>query len=128
METPYQQHKRNELNQLIAGTHLKAAIYESSERAGEVEASLDLRDGALHVGSRQGLGEIGERQRHYEQLGNTKISTWSSKPANASGANTGHFIGLQYTFMFENVKSIKEISQKSFTGPHFLGGKMLAGE
>lgn len=36
--------------------------------AGEVKASLDLGDGALHVGSRQGLGEAGEGQRHDEEL------------------------------------------------------------
>lgn len=41
-------------------THLKAAIYESNVGAGEVKASLNLGNGALHVGSSEGLGEAGE--------------------------------------------------------------------
>ena len=57
---------------VIDGTHLETAIDESDVRAGEVEASLDLSDGALHVGPRQGLGEIGEGQRHNKQLGDKK--------------------------------------------------------
>lgn len=36
-------------------THLKTAIDESNVRAGEVESSLNLSDGALHVGSCQSL-------------------------------------------------------------------------
>lgn len=49
-------------------THLKTAIYESNVCAGEVETSLNLSDGALHVGSCQSLGEAGEGQRHNKQL------------------------------------------------------------
>lgn len=41
-------------------------------RAGEVEASLDLSDGALHVGTCQGLGEVGEGKRCCKQLKDTK--------------------------------------------------------
>lgn len=60
------------LNQQMDGTHLKTAIYESNVRAGEVETSLNLSDGALHVGSCQSLGETGEGQRHNEQLEDTR--------------------------------------------------------
>lgn len=63
-------HKR--LNQQIDGTHLKAAIYESNVHAREVKTSLNLSDGALHVGSCQRLGETGEGQRHNKQLENTR--------------------------------------------------------
>lgn len=58
------------LNELQLGglkdsvTHLKAAIYESDVGAGEVKASLDLGNGALHVGSCQGLGEAGKGECH----------------------------------------------------------------
>lgn len=52
-------------------THLETAIYESNVRAGEVKTSLNLSDGALHVGSCQSLGETGEGQRHNKQLENT---------------------------------------------------------
>lgn len=48
----------------VAITHLKAAVYESDVGAGEVKASLNLGNGALHVGSRQGLGEAGEGECH----------------------------------------------------------------
>lgn len=41
-----------------APTHLKAAINDPDERAGDVEAPLNLSDGALHVGSAEGFGEI----------------------------------------------------------------------
>lgn len=41
-------------------------------RAGEVETSLNLSDGALHIGSRQSLGEAGEGHRHNKQLGKMK--------------------------------------------------------
>lgn len=60
-----------QLNQQIDDTHLKTAIYESNVSAGEVKTSLNLSDGALHVGSCQSLGETGEGQRHNEQLENT---------------------------------------------------------
>lgn len=63
-ERPDQVHKWFGLSQQTDGTHLKAAIYESNVRAGEVKTSLYLSDGALHVGSRQSLGETGEGQRH----------------------------------------------------------------
>lgn len=49
-------------------THLETAIYESDEGAGEIEASLDLCDGALHVGAGQRFGEVGKGQCHDEQL------------------------------------------------------------
>lgn len=63
-ERPDRVHKWFGLSQQTDGTHLKAAIYESNVRAGEVKTSLNLSDGALHVGSRQSLGETGEGQRH----------------------------------------------------------------
>lgn len=53
-------------------THLKAAINEAHVRAGEIEASLNLSDGTLHVGACQGLGEVGEGECYNEHLGNTK--------------------------------------------------------
>lgn len=58
-------HKWLQLGQ-IDDTHLKTAIDESNVHAGEVKTSFDLSDGALHVGSRQSLGETGEGQRHNE--------------------------------------------------------------
>lgn len=61
---PDQLHKRLEL----VSTHLKTAIYESNVGAGEVKTSLNLSDGALHVGPCQGLGEIGEGQCYNKQL------------------------------------------------------------
>ena len=51
-------------------THLKAAIYESNLRAGEVKTSLNLSDGALHVGPCEGFGEVGEGKRHNKELEN----------------------------------------------------------
>lgn len=60
-------------------THLKTAIDESNVRAGEVESSLNLSDGALHVGSCQSLWEAGEGQRHNKQLENNEGKHKSSK-------------------------------------------------
>lgn len=60
------------INPLIDYTHFETAIYESNVSTGEVKTSLNLSDGALHVGSRQSHGKTGEGQRHNEQLENTR--------------------------------------------------------
>lgn len=49
-------------------THLKTAINDPDERAGDVEAPLYLSDGALHVGSTEGFGEVNKRQGDQEKL------------------------------------------------------------
>ena len=43
-----------------AHTHLKAAIDHPDKGTGDIEAPLDLGDGALHVGSTKSFGEIHE--------------------------------------------------------------------
>lgn len=63
------------MNDLIDVTHLKTAIYETNMCAGEVKTPLYLSDGALHVGSCKGLGEIGEGKCHNKQLEDTKQKT-----------------------------------------------------
>lgn len=67
--------KRLFLNELVDVTHLKTAIYETDVCAGEVKAHLYLSDGALHVGSCQGFGEIGEGKRYNKQLEDRKQKT-----------------------------------------------------
>lgn len=59
---------------MLAGaiTHLKAAVNESDVGAGEVKTSLNLGDGALHVGSRQSLGKAGEGECHNKELQKTE--------------------------------------------------------
>lgn len=63
------------LNELIDVTHLKTSIYETNVCAGEVKAPLYLSDGALHVGSSQGFGEIGEGKCYNKQLEDRKQKT-----------------------------------------------------
>lgn len=55
------------------GTHFKTAVDESDVCAGELEPSLDLRDGGLHVGPGQGFGKGGKRKsqdKHLKMRGN----------------------------------------------------------
>lgn len=55
-----------------AQTHLEAAVDDADEGAGDVEAPLDLGDGALHVRAAEGFGEVHKRQRGQEELENTQ--------------------------------------------------------
>lgn len=52
-------------------TDLKAAINDSYEGAGDVKAPLNLGDGALHVGTTEGFGEIDEGHGGQEELEGT---------------------------------------------------------
>lgn len=52
----------------MARTHFKAAIYDTDEGAGDVEAPLDLCDGALHVGPPKGFGKVCKRHGEQEEL------------------------------------------------------------
>ncbi len=49
-------------------THFKTAIYNSNEGAGNIKASLNLGDGALHVGSAKGFGKVCKGHRGQEEL------------------------------------------------------------
>jgi hypothetical protein len=54
---------------VIVDIHLKVAVYESNERAGQGK-SVSLSDGTVHVGPWQSTGEGGEQQGHDELLTN----------------------------------------------------------
>ena len=51
-------------------THFKAAVDDSDEGAGDVEAPLDLSDGALHAAAPEGFGKVHEGEGGQEELGN----------------------------------------------------------
>lgn len=53
-------------------THFKTAVNQSNVGAGKVKTSLNLGDGALHVGSRKGLGKAGEGECHNKELQSTE--------------------------------------------------------
>lgn len=54
--------------QKTAHTHFKTAIDDSNERTGDIKAALDLSDGALHIGSAEGFGEVNECQGDQKKL------------------------------------------------------------
>lgn len=49
-------------------THLEASINDADQITGDVESPLQLRDGALHVAARQGLGKVSKGQGGQEHL------------------------------------------------------------
>lgn len=51
-----------------ARTHFKAAIYNSDEGTGDIEAPLDLSDAALHIGSTKRFRKEYKCKRDQKQL------------------------------------------------------------
>lgn len=54
--------------QKTARTHFKTAIDDPNERTGDIEAALDLSDGALQIGSAEGFGEVNKCQGDQKKL------------------------------------------------------------
>lgn len=58
----------------VAHTHFKASIYKANEGAGDIKTSLNLGDGALHIGSSKSFAKKCKSQRGQEELENTQSS------------------------------------------------------